>query len=274
MSKNESAITIWVDESTEIKINDKKYNLIGYLITNSDEEEFHFLNQLKQERKKSPVCWATLHGCEIRQNDTKKIELIDRWLNCFQSSRNVYFHIFLYENNENFISKNETYEHYFAKQSVFAIANKMKKTGHKINTMFKDVSTITVLFDRRRSHSASVIAKNDGLKIRRINDLEKIYKMEIAEQISKISGKNYKTMELTVRFSFLSSECFDALQFSDCFLYLIRHKIEQEQNNTENNFTKLFDKYFLDDLDPHTKSIGFKKIYEYDKKFNFFESVK
>lgn len=274
MPKNELAITIWVDESTEILINDQKYNLIGYLITNSDEEEFLFLNKLKQARKVHQCCWTTLHGCEINQGDTRKIELLDRWLNCFKSSESVYFHTFLYKKNENFISKEKTYEHYFAKQSVFAIANKMKKTGYTINTMFKDVATITVLFDRRRSHSASIVTKNRKSEIERINDLEEVYKGEIAQQITKISGKNSKTTELTVRFSFLSSECFDALQFSDCLLYLIRHKIEQEQDNVENNFTKLFDKHFLNDLDPHTKSIGFKKIYEYDKKFNFFESVK
>lgn len=274
MPGKELAITIWVDESTDVLINNKKYNLIGYLITNSDEEEFLFLNKLKQARKEPECCWTTLHGREMKCDDTKKMGLVDRWLTCFKLSENVYFHTFLYKKNEKFISKEKTYEHYFAKQSVFSIANKMKKTGYTINTMFKDVSTITILFDRRRSHSASIVANGKKSDIKRINDLEDIYKSEIAQQITKISGKNSKTTELTVRFSFLSAECFDAIQFSDCLLYLIRHKIEQEQNNKENNFTRLFDKHFLNDLDSHTKSIGFKKIYEYDKKFNFFESVK
>lgn len=272
MSINESAITIWVDESTDILINGEEYNLVGYLITDSDKNEFLFLNQLKQVRKSIPQCWTTMHGCEIREGDSREIDLIDRWFKCFEDNDNVYFHAFLYKKNSSFIPKGKTYENYFAKQSVFAIAYKMKKSGYPINTMFKDVSTLTVLFDRRRSHSADIIDKGGKKKISRLNDLENIYKKEIINQIEKVSGKNSKTTELTIRFSFLSSECFDGMQFSDCFLYVLRKKIEQEVGNQkENKFTKLFDKYFLDSLPANVRILSFRNIYKYEKKLNFFE---
>lgn len=274
MIKAEPAITIWVDESTEIKINNQEYNMVGYLITNSDKEEFIFLNKLKQARKKGLGCWTTLHGSEIGESDDRKLNLLESWITEFKDSENVYFHAFLYKKNGKYVSMDKTYEHYFAKQSVFSISNKMKKTGYTVNTMFKDVSTLTVLFDRRRSHSADVVTKETGVQIERLHDLEETYKNEITDQVGKLSGKNPRTTELTVRFSFVSSECFDAMQLSDCFLYLLRHKIENEKIGGENIFTRLFDKHFLNDLDQHTRKLGFKKIYEYDKKFNFFESTR
>lgn len=269
----ESAITVWVDESTDIIINDQNYTLVGYLITNSDKEEFKFLNNLKQSRKEGIGCWTTMHGREIKESDARKINLLDKWLNVFHDSDNVYYHAFLYKRNHKFIDKDKTYEHYFAKQSLFALANKMKKTGYSINTMFNKVKTLTIIFDRRRSHCAEIIFKEESKQIERLNELEDIYKDEICKQVSKISGKDSKTTELTVRFSFVSSECFDGMQFSDCLLYLLRQKIDLEILGTENVFTKLFDKHFLNDLNPETKKLGFRKIYEYDKKLNFFEST-
>ena len=270
----ESAITVWVDESTDILIDDQNYTLVGYLITNSDKEEFDFLNKLKQARKESSGCWTTLHGNEIKKNDTRKLKLLDIWLDIFKKSENVCFHTFLYKRNSKFISKDQTYEHYFAKQSLFALANKMKKSGHLINIMFSGVKTLTIIFDRRRSHCANVISKKDSKQIDRFNELEDIYKDEISKQISKITGKDPKTTDLTVRFSFVSSECFDGMQFSDCLLYLVRQKITNEIPGSVNIFTELFDKHFLSNLNPETERLGFKKIYEYDKKFNFFESTR
>lgn len=270
----ETAITVWVDESTEILIDGQNYSLVGYLITNSDKEEFDFLNNLKQARKENGGCWTTMHGTEIKDSDSRKIYLLDLWLDIFKKTDNAYYHSFLYKRKDNFISKDKTYEHYFAKQSLFSLANKMKKSGYLINTMFNKIKTLTVIFDRRRSHCADVFSKEESKEISRLNDLEEIYKTEISEQISKISGKNSKTNDLTVRFTFVSSDCFDGMQFSDCLLYLIRKKIEAEITKSENVFTRLFDKYFLDDLNPETKRLGFREIYEYDKKFNFFESTK
>ncbi len=273
MVKTETAITIWIDESTEIRLKNQEFNLIGYLITNSDKEEFDFLNSLKQARKAEQSCWVTLHGSELRE-DARKLNLLNRWIEVFKASDDVYFHVFLYRKNDSYISEDKTYEHYFAKQSIFSLAQKMKKKGYTINTMFKDVSTLTVLFDRRRAHAADVFTKNGKVSVERLNELEEVYRSEIEDQIKRISAKDSKSKDFTVRFSFLSSECFDAMQLSDCLLYLVRKKIEQEVDGIENTYTQIFDKYFLNDLDAHTKAVGFKKIYEYDKKFNYFESNK
>lgn len=269
----EQAITIWVDESTEVKVNGQNYNLVGYLITNSDKEEFDFLNLLKQARKGISSCWVTLHGSEIRETDTRELALLDRWIKLFKEADGVYFHAFLYRRNDMYIPQGETYEHYFAKQSVFSLAHKMKDRGHLVNTMFKDISTLSVLFERRRAHTIHTTTDSGGrTTANRLNNLEGVYRDQICKQISKISGKKAGTDQLTVRFSFLSAECFDAMQFSDCLTYLVRKKIEQEQEKDENAFTQLFNKHFLDDLDQHTRDTGFKKIYAYSKKFNFFES--
>ena len=271
----EQALTIWVDESTELAIGDDSYNLVGYLITNSDAQEFEFLNKLKQARKKTPSCWRCLHGSDLREDDDRALGLLDKWLDVFSEDDSVYYHAFLYRRNENYIPAGQTYEHYFAKQSLFALANKMKKRGYPVNTMFKDVATLTILFDRRRAHAAGMVTRDDGeTEIERFHELENVYKQEIGQQISNVSGKDITTNELTVRFSFLSSECFDGMQFTDCFLYLIRKKIEQEEEDGAGNvFTELFDRYVLEGLDQHTRDLGFRKIYEYSKKFNFFEST-
>ena len=267
----EQAITVWVDESTEIRVGDQDFNLIGYLITNSDKEEFVFLNKLKQARKVDPTCWKTLHGSEIAEGDTRELALLDRWIGAFLRSEGVYFHTFLYRKNEDYIRRGETYEHYFAKQSMFALAQKMKDEGYTINTMFKNVSTLTVLFERRRAHMAFLTANNDGVEVvERLNELEQVYREQICRQILRISGKDAATTSFTVRFSFLSAECFDGMQLADCLLYLVRKKVEQESTGTENAFTRLFDKHFLSD--PRTEGLSLGEAYGYNKKFNFFRS--
>ncbi|MEX2181889.1 MAG: hypothetical protein WD771_07590 [Gemmatimonadaceae bacterium] len=268
----EKAITIWVDESTEIGINDRNHTLVGYLITDSDKGEFEFLNALKQARKVAPECWVTLHGSEISETDSRQLALMDRWLAAFHSTEKVYFHSFLYRRNDSFIPTSETYEHYFAKQSVFALANKMKGSGYTLNTMFKDVSTLTVMFEGRRAHTVRSGRIGMRTTLDRLNNLEAVYKDQITRQIARIAEKKPGTNQLTVRFSFLSAECFDAMQFADCVTYLIRKKLEQEQTGVDNAFTKLFDKHFLNHLDQHTKDTGFRSIYSYSKKFNVFES--
>jgi hypothetical protein len=266
------AITLWIDESTEIKINNDEYNLIGYLITDSYLDELNFLADLKKVRNIEPKCWTTIHGSKITNCKDREMILLDRWLDIFNKNSSVYFHCFFYKKNTKYISKSKNYEHYFAKQSIFSLAQKMKIDGENINKIFNKTKTLTILFDRRRAHSANIINKENEKEIERINELEDVYRDEIAEQIKKITGKDCKTKNFTIRFSFVSSECFDGMQFTDGLLYLVRKKIEQEVNNKENDFTKLFDKYFLDKYDLHTKKLGFKKIYEFSTKFNFFES--
>lgn len=267
---NKKAITIWIDESTEIFLDKEEYTLIGYLITDSDSGEYRFLDKLKQARKEIPQCWNTIHGCEIGSDDETKIELVRRWINIFKTCEDVFFHAFLYRKNETYISKNETYEHYFAKQSVFSLANKMKKTGMPIQTIFSNIGTLTVFFDGRRAHSASIIS--NGLEkneiIERFNKLESVYQEKISEQIKSVSRR--QDLDLTVRFSFLSSECFDALQLTDILLHMLRHKIENKQSI----FAAIFDLYFLNDLEENVRALGFEKIYKEDMKFNYFRSYK
>jgi len=269
------AMTIWVDESTEIKLDGKEYNMIGYIITDSDESEFNFLNKLKQSRKEEPVCWTTIHGCEINEKDKRKLALLHRWLKIFKDDTSVCFHVFLYKKNTAYISRHKTYEHYFAKQSVFSLAYKMQKNGKElINRMFKDVGTLTVFFDRRRSHIADIVSKDSKSSIiNRINELEDVYQEEINAQIKKIAEKDNSSLDFTTRFSFVSSACFDVMQLSDCLLYLTRKKLEESVSGP-NVFTEIFDEYFLNNLNKHTRDLGFKKIYEFDKKFNFFESYR
>ncbi len=264
---SEEAIKIWVDESTEIN---GQYILIGYLITNANKEEYDFFKKLTEARGELK-CFKTLHGCEMSE-ECREIKLLDKWLSIFVEANNgIYFHAFLYKKNEKYISTEETFEHYFAKQSIFSLSLKMNKKGYPVQTMFGDVSTLFILFDNRQSHSADIIHKKQGKDIFRIHALETIYRDSIVKQIENRSKRNSKTTDLTVRFSFVSDECFDGIQFTDCLVYLIRQKLESVESN---QFTKLFDKYFLDHKDKDVQELGFKKIYEYDKKFNFFESVK
>ena len=88
------AITIWADESTEIKIGDYQYNLVGYLITDSDTEEAHFQNRLRSARKQKK-CWTTLHGVDM-DSSGRNIQLLDAWLEEFKDFDKVYFHVNFY----------------------------------------------------------------------------------------------------------------------------------------------------------------------------------
>ncbi len=266
----EKALTIWIDESTDIKIEDKEYNLIGYLITNSDSEEFQFLNELRQSRKKTR-CFKTLHGNRIKpQRELEKIDLIASWLDVFQQSPQVFFHAFLYKKESREIQSSESYEHYFAKKSVASIANKMKEEGFDYETWFQGVKSVKVLFDRRRAHHIEV-SQDDSQQIilERLNSLENVYKKEIKEEIEKISGR-----DIALRFSFLSADCFDAMQLSDIMIYLIRHKIQAQYGiQDENIFTQLFDTHFINSLDEDIQQYSLMDIYQYDKKMNFYDEI-
>lgn len=270
---SERALTIWIDESTDINIDSQEYNLIGYLITNSDREEFEFLNRLKQSRKRIGA-WSTIHGSKIRPtNDTRKMQLIDSWLYEFTQAPNVYFHAFLYRKDNLEIQASETYEHYFAKKSIASISNKMKNSGLEIETWFRNVKTITILFDRRRSHEIRIDeGENTQMIAKRLNSLETVYKNEIKQEIRAITERE---TDITLRFSFLAAECFDAMQFSDVMLYLIRHKLlAQMEIESENDFTKLFDKFFIDTIsDEDVREYSLMDIYQYDKKFNFYDEL-
>lgn len=118
------------------------------------------------------------------------------------------------------------------------------------------------MFNRRRSHNV-VYNKTTS---QRFNELENLYSQEIEKHIKAVAGKDSKSNTFTVRFSFLSSECFDALQLTDILLYLIRNKLERK----DNDFTKIFDEYFFS-YDDDIKALGFEEIYKLDQKFNFYQ---
>ncbi len=247
-----SAITIWVDESLNIKIGWKEYVLMWYLITNSYIEELDFLRKLKVARKETNS-WHTMHWCKITISDVRQIKLIREWMKIFNEDNNVYFHTFLYKVDRRYIPRWETYEHYFAKQSIFALANKMKDSWSLIQTMFREIKTINIIFDRRRDY--------EWWWWEVVNWLEEVYRSKITEQIKLITWKN-----ITIRFSFVNSRCFDAIQFTDIFLSLFRNKILEN----DKFFTEIFDEFFINDLDDDVKILPLEQIFWEDSKLNYF----
>ena len=243
------AITVWCDES-RIQINGHTYHLIGALITNSDNEEYEFKKALLQCRK-DRRCWNVIHGTEIREGDSSKINLIDSWINRFQLEDNVWFHVFVYKENRRYAG--EGFERYFAKQSAFSLANKMKSVGYPIQTLLKDVGTVTYLFDRRRDEAGDTLGN--------------VYEESIKTQLRTISKKGNS---LTVRFSFISSNCFNCMQLTDVLLYMVKNRIEKELGNelpaAQNRLVELWESYFLDE------NILELKDFEFDSKFNYFRS--
>lgn len=259
------AITVWTDES-EFEISSDSYCLIGQLITNSDTEEFSFLNKLKQARKKIR-CWNTLHGNELKGSDKGRIALLKEWISIYKNDESVYFHVFLYKKNAEWTSKHQTPEHYFANQCYFGLGNRMRQEGIYIRTMFSEVGTITALFDRRRAHEAHISpTTRSRYVIERMNSLEEVYEKKIKNQLCNLSGKSAD--DLTLRFSFLSSVCFDALQLCDCLLYISRARLLKERLNEDTIFSKIWDDFFLDDLHFEISD------YSDEPQYNFFESTR
>ena len=254
MDKKETAIKLWMDESLNIN---GDYILIGYLITDCYEKEYSFFKSLTEKRNEIK-CFDTLHGNKINSSDLKKIDLFDNWLSVFKNKdfeNGIYFHMFLYKRDDTKISKDKTFEHYFAKQSIFSLALKMKGSklfDKHINNMFKEVKTLFILVDDRGDTKLN----------------KKFYKEEIIKQIENQTKKDTKTNDMTIRFSFVSDECFDGIQFTDMLLNAVRQKLI---DNNEHPLAKIFDKHFLDGLKDNVKKLGFKEIYKWDKKFNFFE---
>ena len=260
------AITVWIDESTEISLNGEEYNLMGYLITDSDSREFDFLNKLKQARKESPMCWNTIHGSEISQNDKNKIELIKRWLDLFIQEKSVSFYSFLYKKNLQFVPNDGGYERYFSWQAAFWIASKMKKRWIGIQMMFKDVWTMTVLFDRRRSH----VATQENGNITRYNDLEKTYIDAIRKKINTVTNRD----DITVRFSFLSSDCFDAMQLTDIMIFILRLKIEGRFDHPLFQIFSYFISHYFNQrrVKIDIRNFNLQNFFGDDPKYNFFQS--
>lgn len=247
--RNSQAITAWCDESS-FDAGKNKYHIIGMLITNSDTEELNFLGDLKNARKKYHA-WNVLHGCELKVKDRSSLKLLREWIDIFKISEKVYFHILVYRENEAYMK--DGFEKYFAKQSAFGLGCKMKKSGFSIETIFSNVGTVVFLFDKRRDEI------NGGLGSE--------YKDQIKTQLRSRSKRGD---DITVRFSFVGSECFDAMQLTDVLLYMVKLRIDKEfgkkLSNRQKNILKVWEDNFLDD------NIRELKNYEFDEKFNYFFS--
>ncbi|MFC1609159.1 hypothetical protein ACFL3M_03145 [Patescibacteria group bacterium] len=247
MRKSE-AITVWCDESS-VEVVGEKYHLIGTLITNSDTEELIILDELIKARKRTG-CWNVLHGNELKSSAVGRMSLIKEWVGVFNGNK-IYFHVFMYKEDRTFAVSG--FERYFAKQSAFSLGCKMKKNGYTIETIFSNVGTVKFLFDRRTGDIES--------------GLDSEYKKEIKEQLRNRSGRSD---DLTVRFSFLSSECFDLMQLCDVFLYAVKVRIEKENgipvSDNNKGLLKIWESNFLNN------QVRALSDFKYDEKFNFFRS--
>lgn len=245
--RNSEAITVWCDE-TSIKLDDKCH-IIGTLITDSDLEELKILNEIIKLRKKHKI-WTTFHGSNISW-DKKQLDFFSDFLDLF-STNEMYFHIFLYKEDRKYA--NSGFEKYFAKQSAFSLGLKLKKEGYSINTIFSKVGTVRFLFDRRTGES--------------VRGLDSDYKKEIKRQLKKQSKRSD---DLTVRFSFISSECFDLMQMTDIFLYAVKLYLEDKYGSSISDKQKKLVEIFKDKF--ITEKMKSLSDYEYTKKINFFKSM-
>lgn len=247
--RNTQAITSWCDESS-CEINSFKYHVMGMLITDSDRNELDFLGDLIDARRNHKA-WNVLHGCTLKNTDMLSMKLLGEWLNIFKNNKKVCFHIFVYKENEIFMT--DGFEKYFAKQSAFGLGCKMRKIGCQISTMFSNVGTVTFLFDNRRDEGNNVLGSE--------------YKNEIKKQLRSVS---HRADDLTVRFSFVNSGCFNAMQLADALLYMVKLRIDKENGETltirQQKILKLWEDNFLD------SNIKCLSDYSFDEKFNYFFS--
>lgn len=248
--RNSESITIWCDESC-VELSDKKFHLIGTLITNSDSEEYNFMNQLLTERK-NVHSWNILHGSKFNSKSINQTKLIKKWFEVFKNNNKVFFHTSIFKENKK--HSKPDFEKYFAKQSAFSLSYKMQNDGYPINTIFSKVRTVFFNFDRRRDESGDTLGR--------------IYEDEIKKQLCKIS----KNPDLTVRFSFVNSSCFNTLQLADILLYMVKLRMQKENgiilSKEKESILKIWEDYFLND------KIKELKDFAYDQKFNVFKLKK
>jgi len=247
--KDAQAITVWCDE-TEVAYGGSTRHAIGSLITDSDTEELRFLDEVIKLRKKHRY-WMTLHGSDLSYSE-KELDFIEDLIKLFWSTERVYFHVFVFKENRTYAT--DGFEKYFAKQSAFALGMKLRKDGFPINTLFSQVGTVRFLFDRRTGDSS--------------RGLDSDYKEVIKNQLRKRSERDD---DLTVRFSFVSLECFDLMQLIDIFLYMV--KLYREKRTFPGNISvgqqkllDIFEQYFLNEKMQKLSD------YEYSEKVNFFIS--
>lgn len=258
-----TAITVWIDES-EVIYNNRHYWIIGQLITRSDGREFDFLKTIKEAHHLART-WDTLHSCEFNRSDSRKWDLLRKWLDAFVDDDGVYFHSYIFEKSTNWESNFATPHDYFAHQLFFGLSNKMKSEGTSIQTLFNDVDTVIAIMDRRSANSGLILQQegSEEISIGRLNDLENIYEPRILRTLRHNSNRNVNLL-----FSFANSKCFDGLQLCDCLTYITRQKfvseIQFDNQNIQTDFLGLFEEYFCDDNNRNLGDFG------YYPKFNHF----
>jgi hypothetical protein len=260
-----NAITLWMDESEIINQGRPSTWIIGQLITNSDIEELDFLKKLRNAHR-SCKTWDSLHACEFNKRDARKWDLLKEWIKIFKNDENCYFHAFIFNETE-WNGKYTTPHHYWSHQICFGLGNKMKKSGLKIQTMFSDVLTTTIIMDRRSANTGYIKKYENGITIERINELEEIYDEKIMGTILGLSKK--KEEDFCLRFSFANSKCFEGLQLCDCLTYMIRNRYMYENGLVpiNNDFLELWNDNFLD-----MPIINELKDFSDDSKFNYFKA--
>lgn len=258
-----TAITVWIDES-EIRHNGKVTWIIGQLITSSDEDECDFLKELKGAHRTART-WDTLHACEFSSREKRRWALLTEWLRIFKESKSCLYHAFVFDESNIWRDRFSSPSHYWAHQICFGLGNKMKKEGDQIQTLFQNVQTVTAIMDRRSATDGFITQHSDGtVTERRVNELETIYEEKMKNTLSSRSGRD----NISLRFSFANTRCFDALQLCDCLTYMTRKRcmFEHGLENDSDDFLKLWNSNFLY---PHTKELT---DFVYDLKFNYFRS--
>lgn len=125
---------------------------------------------------------------------------------------------------------------------------------------------MTVLFDRRRSH----VATQENGNITRYNDLEKTYIDAIRKKINAITNRD----DITVRFSFLSSDCFDAMQLTDIMIFILRLKIEGRFDHSLFQIFSYFISHYFNQrrVKIDIRNFNLQNFFGDDPKYNFFQS--
>lgn len=264
MMHQTKAITVWIDE-TEVLQEGRRVWMIGQLITNANEEEYDFFKELRVKRKEART-WDALHANEFTNHNSRKWELLNLWLDVFLADPYAVFHVFVFE-EDSWSAHFQSPHHYWAHQVCFGLGNKMKREGMHIQTVFKDVAMVTTIMDRKSTATGHISrVEGDTVTLERVNELEAVYEERIQNTLRSRSGKS----SLGFHFSFANAKCFDALQLSDCLLYMARKQflfeMGWELDAEEDPFLRLWQAKFLDE------NVRRLNDFRYDEKFNYFAS--
>lgn len=257
------ALTCWIDES-EIVHDGTRTWIIGQLITTSDAEQFDLLRNLCAAHGTART-WDTLHANEFSKTDSRKWALLEEWIRIFKADPNTYFHALVFD-EDSWRNRYATAHHYWAHQIFFGLGNKMKEAGIKIQTMFSDVSTITAIMDRKATVTGHIVHTEGGVVgIERVSALEGIYEARMLAALIRQSKKS--AGNLSLRFSFANSRCFDGLQLCDCLTYMVRQRFLHETGlgDIAQDFLDLWNAEFL------TSKMFCLNDFGFYEKFNYFK---